>query len=161
MYYRGRDVGERPLLVINANEILKLKMEPADLTDLVVYLVEWGTENLLVPGRVENWVILIDMKDVSTTKIPRDKLTPMVKLMQNNYRGRLNRMFVVNMPMLAYALWKLVKIFINKYTLEKIDIQRGDLKPLQARVPKHMLEEKYGGLLPPLDDTFFPPQDMT
>ena len=72
-------MGERPLLVINANEILKLKMEPADLTDLVVYLVEWGIENLLVPGRVENWVILIDMKDVSTTKIPRDKLTPIAQ----------------------------------------------------------------------------------
>ena len=49
------------------------------------------------------------------------------------------------MPMLAYALWTFVKIFINKYTLDKINIQRGDLKPLHSKVPKHQLEVKYGG----------------
>ncbi len=100
------------------------------------------------------------MKDVSTTKIPKDKLQPMVKLMQSIYRGRLNRMFAVNMPMLAYALWKIVKVFVNKYTLEKINIQRSDLKPLKARVPLTSLETKFGGSLPNVDDMYFPPQNM-
>lgn len=70
-------------------------------------------------------------------------------------------MFAVQMPMLAYALWTFVKIFINKYTLEKINIQRGDLKPLQAKVPKEQLEEKFGGLLPNIEDMYFPPKNMT
>ena len=62
------------------------------------------------------------MKDVSTTKIPKDKLNQITKVMQGIERGRLFKLFTINMPMLAYALWKVVKLFINKYTLMKIDI---------------------------------------
>lgn len=81
MYWHGRDQAHRPVMIVNVNEVIRLKIDAQDLTDLCVYLVNWGIKNLLVPGRVENWIIVINMKDVSTTKIPKDKLQPMVKLM--------------------------------------------------------------------------------
>ena len=87
------------------------------------------------------------MKDVSTTKIPKDKLNKITKVMQGIERGRLFKLFTINMPMLAYALWKIAKVFVNKYTLMKIDIQRKDLKPLHSCVNLDNLEAKYGGKL--------------
>lgn len=113
MYWHGRDVGLRPILVVNTAKIIELELEGATLTDLAVYLLSWAIDNLMVPGRVENWVIVVDMRNVSTTSIPSEKLQSIVEAMQALYRARLYRLFIVNMPFLAYALWKVVSNFIS------------------------------------------------
>ena len=99
-----------------------MELEGALVTELAVWLLEWGREHLLVLGHVENWVILLDMADVWSTGLPTEQLQHLLGVMQTLYRARLYRLFVVNMPLLAYAVWKLASSFLSAYTLANVDV---------------------------------------
>lgn len=103
-------------------------------TDLAVFTVNWGINNLMVPGRVENWAILVDVGNISTYKIPVKQVSQVLKSMQTLYRGRLFHVFVINMPMLGYAVWKIVKNFISQYTLDKINVERSTFDALHKEI---------------------------
>lgn len=55
--------------------------------------------------------------------------------MQALYRARLFRLFIINMPFLAYALWKVVSNFISEFTIQNIKVERTSLEPLHNLVP--------------------------
>ena len=44
------------------------------LEDWAVFYFEWTIEHLLVPGHVENWVVLLDLEDVGLTELKAEKL---------------------------------------------------------------------------------------
>ncbi len=48
--------------------------------------------------------------------------------MQNNYRGRLFKLFVVHTPMMLRALWKIAKGWMDPFTQEKIKVRAGKSK---------------------------------
>ena len=77
--------------------------------------------------------------------------------MQAHYRGRLFKVFIINMPMLGYAVWKVVSNFISQYTLDKIQVDRNSLDALHSKVSLEELENKYGGKRINIVDNFFPP----
>lgn len=62
------------------------------------------------------------MGNIYTTSIPHESLKSIVEAMQALYRARLFRLFIVNMPFLAYALWKVVSKFISEFTIQNVDV---------------------------------------
>ena len=50
----------------------------------------------LVPGRVENWVTIIDMKGVGLTEIPKSLIQKITKPLQDYFKGRLYKLYIVN-----------------------------------------------------------------
>ena len=59
---------------------------------LFAYIVRYA----LVPGRVENWSIILDCKDVWTTEIPTDKIRPMLDVLMTHYNARMFRFYAIN-----------------------------------------------------------------
>ena len=51
-----------------------MKIELEDLALVATFLFEWIVENMLVPGRIETWILLIDMDDVGISNLPNEKL---------------------------------------------------------------------------------------
>lgn len=49
-----------------------------------------------MPGKVENWVTIIDMKGVGITEIPKTLIQKMTKPLQDLFKGRLYRLYIIN-----------------------------------------------------------------
>jgi hypothetical protein len=69
----------------------------------------------MVPGKIENWVVICDLNNVGITGIPKDLLGAMAKALSSNFRGRMFRTWAINMPWLIKALWAIVKNVIDAF----------------------------------------------
>jgi hypothetical protein len=66
------------------------------------------------------------MDNVGLTQIPKSLLQGIVSAMTKNYRGRMYRLFCLNVAWLVRGLWKLVKTMIDEFTATKINIYGGN-----------------------------------
>jgi hypothetical protein len=72
MYAFKRDIDFRPVLVVNLGRACKI-LKTNDLTTIVPhceYLLKFVTDRLMVPGRVENWVTILDFAEVGLMGLP-------------------------------------------------------------------------------------------
>ena len=121
--------------------------------------MEFMKENLLAAGKVESLFSIIDMKDVGITETPNSLLQGMMELLQNNYRARLFRLFLINTPFLISGAWAVVTQFLEKFTTAKIKVIRKEFhEELHSYIPLQQLENKFGGLQNDLIENFFPPR---
>ena len=67
-------------------------------------------KKLLLPGQVENWIMIIDLNDVSMVSLPVKKVQAISNMAQSHYSGRLFRQFVINM---SFMMRKSSSIFLN------------------------------------------------
>ena len=81
----------------------------------------------------------------------------MVRTMQGNYRGRLFRLFAVNVPFMLRALWKVISMLVDSFTYEKMYMRGVSYPELLDYIAADKLESKYGGNLKEIEGTFFPP----
>jgi hypothetical protein len=121
-------------------------------------MLEWALQNLMVPGKVESLVVVVDMTGIGTIDIPVSSLKTIGQMLQNNYRARLYKLYVLNTPMLVKALWIAIKGFLEEFTVAKVNVLGGDFTPLYQQVPPERLEKKLGGQCADLTDDFFPPK---
>mmetsp|Transcript_40692 Transcript_40692/g.46643 ORF Transcript_40692/g.46643 Transcript_40692/m.46643 type:complete len:92 (+) Transcript_40692:483-758(+) len=70
--------------------------------------VYYVIENCMRPGAIENWVVIIDCNDVGVTEIPKHKIQTMVSMLQKNFRGRLFKLYGINVPFLLRAFWMVI-----------------------------------------------------
>lgn len=76
---------------------------------MTLALVQHVIEKAMVPGHIENWFVIADCNDMGVTEVPKTKLQKMVSTMQSNFRGRLFRLYGVNVPFFFRAIWTLAK----------------------------------------------------
>lgn len=70
----------------------------------------------------------------------------MFSFMQNNYRARLYRGYIVNAPWTFTAVWTAVKQFIEETTAMKISItSKTTDEKILTHINTEQLEKKYGG----------------
>ena len=60
------------------------------------FFLEYVVKYAMVPGQIESWTCIFDMKNVGVTEIPRDRIGPLVSNMSKNFRGRLFRFFATD-----------------------------------------------------------------
>lgn len=58
--------------------------------------MQFIADKLLIPGVVENWVFLIDMKNIGMTDVPISKMKAMVSSGQENFPGCFFKTYCVN-----------------------------------------------------------------
>jgi len=69
----------------------------------------------LVQGRVESWLLIIDLKDVYLSQVPLMQLQGMIVGLQKNFRGRMFRLIVVNSPLVLKAAWAVVYNWMDDF----------------------------------------------
>lgn len=110
-------------------------------------------------GAIENWLVILDWTDVGITEIPSKKLKTMVSQLQRNFRGRLYKLFAINVSIILRTIWFLVKSMADKFTQKKMIMHGSDYtQDLLDHIDKSNLEMKFGGELPNKESDFYPPQ---
>lgn len=78
--------------------------------------------------------------------------------MQNNYRARLYKGYIVNAPWTFTAVWTAVKTFIEESTATKISVTSSNTDAkMKTHINSEQLEQKYGGEAENLT-SFWPPK---
>lgn len=157
MYFHGRDHNFRPLLVINV-ERLDLKANSVEsYCHLLCFLLEFAVQKFMLPGQIENWIVLTDLGGKGLTKLPISDMKVIIKTLQDNFRCRMIVNYVVRAPTSLYFLWGLVKKFIEEHTIKKIRILKENVPQEMTRhFARNQYEEKYGGTAPNAVN-FWPP----
>jgi hypothetical protein len=97
-----------------------------ELNDVLTFYFDWMIRNLLVPGRIESWLVILDLNGVGFSNIPMGRLKVFIKTIQNNFPGRLFRLIVVNANWYMRSFWALLNPFFDDYTRQKM-IMSGDV----------------------------------
>lgn len=163
LYFHGRDHRCRPLLTIRIGRSGPLWGQP-DLVKLVfLYCMEFALRYLLVPGRVENWSVLIDCAGVEN--LPslwkgKDLAHAIATALGKVYSGRMAWTKIVNFPR-GFA-YRALKLFVEGIISalgksDKVSISSScDGVDLADKVELGQLEAAFGGTAPDLapEDTF-------
>lgn len=78
-YVYRRDRSYRPLFIMNVNKVKKVKTDHETLINMSTFMIQFIISHCLIPGKVENWVSIIDMGGVGITEIPKTLITKMTK----------------------------------------------------------------------------------
>jgi CRAL/TRIO domain len=125
--------------------------------DLLAYFLEYVVANMLLPGRIENWVLIADMAGLNVLSVPYSMFQEIFNFMQNNYRARLYKGYVLNAPWTFSTIWTAVKKLIEETTALKMVITSSASDPLMlTHINPEQLETKYGGKSAVLT-AFWPP----
>lgn len=155
VYLHGRDIHHRPIIVLDANKIINLKLEKEGLDQdqigeevktLMVFVMEYMRNNLHCPGHIENFIMIIDLNDVGITQCPFTVLKVVLACLQSNYRCMCRKIFVLNACWSIRAGWKAVDLVLSESTRNKITLtSSGTDKELQKMVAPWNLDSRYGG----------------
>jgi glutaredoxin len=159
LYLHGRDHKFRPIIHIKPSIITKYQkfFDFEDWNLATIYLLEYTINNLFLPGQIENWDIICDLKDCSVTSLPND-FKKILGILQNNYRCRLFRMFIINVGSFFNMMWGMIKKIIDSNTEKKIKILKsGNFKEIFEIINPSQIEIKYNGTAENINSYFFPP----
>lgn len=82
--------------MINVARLKKVKTDLDTLVNMSTFMIQWIITRALIPGKVENWITIVDMKGVGLTEIPKKLLKALSKPLQTYFKGRLYRLHIIN-----------------------------------------------------------------
>jgi len=128
---------------------------------LVTYFLDYVMKNLLLPGQVENWVVITDLENVGIMNLPYSLLQEVFSFMQNNFRGRMYRAYILDAPWTFSAAWNVLKTFMEGSTASKVSICSDRHDPgLKDHINMSQIEKKIGGNMENLT-TYWPPSQTS
>ena len=128
-YWYGSDKGMRPVLVLEVARLVRRISSQASIGLIegdLVKILEFFVEKLCVPGHVEQLVVIVDLKNCDTWDAPIEFTQRCAKTLSSYFRSRLNKLFIINTPLLFYTFWRMIKIFVPPRTVAKVNIMRSD-----------------------------------
>jgi hypothetical protein len=161
LYWHGRDHKCRPCLVIRLERLGRMARDKELAVRLVMFALEYAIRFAMVPGRVENWVVILDLANVlnvvSIFHIGSLISTAMALAMtlETIYCGRMAWMKIVNMPG-SSVVAKAVNSAIPVDKRHKVSCPLDAHTELLKHMNPNQLEERYGGSAPTLQpkDTY-------
>jgi hypothetical protein len=160
VYVHGRDNRFRPIIVVDPSVFLKYmnRFDMDEMINSLIFLLEYVLQNLLIPGQVENWIIICDVSNINVTSIPKE-FKMIMNILSRNYKCRLYSMYIMNLSFVFSLLWKAFKSMINPITEKKIIIvQEVDSNcEIFKSINKTQIEKKFGGNAENVFSHFFPP----
>jgi hypothetical protein len=137
-----RDRGHRPILIINVERLIAAGADVDTMIYLANFQIDFVIRNCLIPGIIENWTVIVDLSNVGLTQIPKTLLQGMISAMAKNYRGRMYKLFCVQVAWLVRSLWKIVQSLIDEFTASKISIHGSNdfQEPIKQIIDEKNLE---------------------
>jgi len=78
IYGVRRDKNMRPVMVINVRRMIDSRINVDRLIAVTNFFLEYVVEYSMIPGSIESWTAIFDLKDVGVTEIPKDRIQPLV-----------------------------------------------------------------------------------
>merc|ERR1719265_3090341 len=119
----------RPILIIRAERLpAEWHKDGTGVTRLIkmlVFCMEYLRRYMFVPGKIENIVVLVDLKNLGIADVPIKALKSIYSVLSHHYIVRVYRFYIVNM---SYMLGTLVSVVTPILT----DRQRQKLNFLKS-----------------------------
>jgi hypothetical protein len=95
-------------------------------------------------------IVLFDMKNWAMWHANYlSYISHLCDISQNHYPERLNKIFLVNTPIMFRATWALVKMMLAQKTIDKVVFVTEDVaETLMEYIPAEVLPQSYGGEQP-------------
>jgi len=95
-YVNKRDKYYHPILIINAERVFTTfaSVPPERLFDLACFIYNFSVKELLMPGRVEQWSIIVDLKRIGQNF--QTKADSFMNSLKKYFKGRLYKWYIVN-----------------------------------------------------------------
>lgn len=158
LYFTGRDFAMRPILVIRACRLPDAWHKDGSgvtrLIRMLVFCMEYLVKYMFVPGKVENLVVLVDLKNLGIADVPIKALKSIYSVLSHHYIVRVFRFYVVNMSYMLGTLVGVVKPILTDRQRQKLNFVKN-VNECKDWVALHHLEEDLGGSRPKIT-TFFP-----
>jgi hypothetical protein len=158
MYFSGRDYALRPLLVIRAARIPKRWYEEGAVEKfvrLIAFHMEYLIRYMIVPGRVENIICLIDLNGLGLADVPFSALKQVYSVLNRHYGGRLYRLYICNLSWTLKTLSSAVMNLVTDRQRQKLCILADSAQmksEFSASFAAHHLETDLGGTRPEIKE---------
>ena len=162
IYMFGRDVHFRPIIVVEVKKSIelldKLGYTFEELSQSMLFFMNYIVNYILLPGQIENWILICDLKDVGISKLPQFKniLSSLSK-----FRCRVFRNYILNISSFIRAAASGFLSILGSNSAKKIIfIENNNLEIMQEFIRKDNLQRKHGGTAPDViygEDNLFPP----
>ena len=126
--------------------------------NMTIYLLEWIKREIYVPGKVENNVYIVNLKDISIFGVPFALLKELGSVMEKNYRTKLYRLYVLNAPLMMTLLFSFFKNFDSNIQKKIFVSRKSSANEMWDHISKEQLEERFDGTCPNLEGEFWPPR---
>ena len=164
LYVFGRDHQFRPLLICQPYILQKCLdlYSDTDITNAAIFICQYMANYMLIPGQIENWIMIVNMEGTSVLNIP-DSVKKMITYLSDYFIARLYRCYILGLNAFLRILYKIICAFVERTTVEKVVIleNKDDPKKNQDINPEN-LEEKFGGTAQNLiydeENSLFPPR---
>lgn len=145
IYIHGRDNRFRPLLIIDCEKLRQMHLAIDSICRLLAFLLEFTTKKLMLPGKIENFILITDTKNIVFSSFPSHELKSLYNVFQEHFSYRLAVNYMVNASS-SVALAKFFFSFIDKSTASKTKVLKNNgFDYLQQHFVMGQLEEKFGG----------------
>jgi len=155
VYFGGRDFAMRPTVFVRpsrAPQHLRNEQGAKTLSRVLIFCLEYFLRYMVVPGKVENICVVVDLKDAGY--MPVSALLEIAQVLSQQHAGRVWRFYICGMNWFMTALSRLVQTAMTDRQREKIRFIK-DLTGLHEDFALHQLEEDLGGMRPVVTK-FFP-----
>jgi hypothetical protein len=96
VYITGRDNRFRPLLIVNIERLEDHKTQIEKITYLLVFFIEFIRSRLSIPGKVENFILLLDMCGRRVKDAPVKEVKKLYDVIQGHYPDYMSLNYIVN-----------------------------------------------------------------
>lgn len=125
-YMYGRDKSLRPLMMFCPKVITTLKIELEEAMMATHFVAQYVVQYKMYPGKVENWLTVLDLGKLGMTSLPKKWIMSFVKNFNHNYYQRNCGMFLLNVSWGVNAMWAIVKPFVHPTTREKLTFEKSN-----------------------------------
>ena len=114
IYMYGRDTHFRPVLVVEVKRAIELmdKLEYTfeEISQSILYFMNYIVNYMLIPGQIENWILICDLEDVGVNKLPQFKS---IFSSLSKFRCRVIKNYILNLGGLIKLAAKSILNFYN------------------------------------------------
>jgi len=157
MYFTGRDFAMRPILVIRAERVpAQWHADGTGVTKLIrmlIFQMEYLKRYMFVPGKIENLVVLVDLKNLGIADVPIKALKSIYSVLSHHYIVRVFKFYIVNMSYMLGTLVGVIKPILTDRQRQKLNFLKN-VSEIDCAALHHM-EEDLGGTRPKITK-FFP-----
>lgn len=120
----ARDRFYRPVFVLKSSKLLEMNPIPTHetLTRVMIILFEYVRKFMMIPGKIENVLLVIDSHGNNVFSLPYGLLNKCIAGIQLNYRGVARSVFILNAPKTFSYAWKTISYFLDESTARKVQI---------------------------------------
>lgn len=146
-YFCGRDSALRPCIIIRPARIPSKwykERSVGKLIRILIFCMEYFLRYMVVPGRIENLSVIVDLAGLGMSQVPIAALQEVYKVMSHHYIGRVYKFYVCNVSAFLSTMAGMVKSILTDRQKQKLNVL-DDTSVLLKEFACHQLEPDIGG----------------